>query len=428
MTLALTHAKLKQLRKAVRQAQSRAALSPRDLSGLIGQLQATHNACDPASLWLRSLHRDLHQAVRSLGWSKKHRWALSQESLDDLARWSDLLRGWPGKALIAPDPDWIVTTDASHTGWGGWLSLPSAPESPVATAWGFWSRAEAKRHSNWREATATLLVMRSFSSLLQHRSVLARTDNSANMANINKGGGPSEELTSVVHRIWDLCSDRSIALRATYRPGQQNQLADTLSRVHRDNSDWMLHPLLFRALEARWGPFSVDLFATRLNRQLPVYYSLQHDPEATAVDAFRQDWSQGRPYGNPPFAIIGAVLAKVERDLATVTLVVPEWRSAAWWPMLLRLLADVPVRVPLQHDTFLPGHMGNEVPVGLPPWGVLACRVSGSPDTQLAFRLQLCARPLSPAVRRQVVLETRRGDAMSAFATALEATPWPSLL
>ena len=195
----------------------------------------------------------------------------------------------------------------------------------------------------------------------------------------------------------------------------------------RDNSDWMLHPTLFRALNTRWGPFTVDLFATRLNKQLPTFFSMKEDPEAAAVDAFLQNWRVGAPYGNPPFAMIGAVLAKVEHDQATVALVLPEWRSAAWWPVLLRLLIEVPVRVPTRTDTFLPGHMGNDTGVGLPPWGVIACKVSGNFHSQQAFRLQLCAQHRSHGAPLREEHARRLGIDISDFAVTLESIPWPLL-
>jgi len=37
------------------------------------------------------------------------------------------------------------------------------------------------------------------------------------------------------------------------------------------------------------GPLEVDLFASRLNKQPPQFYSWRADPEATAMDAFMYD-------------------------------------------------------------------------------------------------------------------------------------------
>jgi len=47
------------------------------------------------------------------------------------------------------------------------------------------------------------------------------------------------------------------------------------------------------------GALEIDLFASRLTYQLPQFFSWAPDPQAVAVDAFQQDWSQLRGYANP---------------------------------------------------------------------------------------------------------------------------------
>jgi hypothetical protein len=195
----------------------------------------------------------------------------------------------------------------------------------------------------------------------------------------------------------------------------------------RDHSDWKLNPRLFRAVSARWGPFSVDLFASRANSQLHRYFSYKPDGEQVAVDAFLQDWSRERPYGNPPFAVIGRVCQKVAESKNTVTLIVPLWRTAAWWPMLLRLLVDIPRVLPRAKDTFLPGLQGSNTAVGRPPWDTLAVQVCGDPARQQDFQRRLLQRAAIRAARPRSVQATRCGGASLSFAQALDETPWPRL-
>ena len=52
--------------------------------------------------------------------------------------------------------------------------------------------------------------------------------------------------------------------------------------------DWMLNPVVFQRILTQMGPLEVDLFASRLTRQLPRFYSWRPDPEAEATDAFLQ--------------------------------------------------------------------------------------------------------------------------------------------
>jgi hypothetical protein len=48
-----------------------------------------------------------------------------------------------------------------------------------------------------------------------------------------------------------------------------------------DVSDWMLDQSVFRQLQTIWDP-QVDLFAANWNRQLELFASWQHQPEAMA--------------------------------------------------------------------------------------------------------------------------------------------------
>lgn len=66
----------------------------------------------------------------------------------------------------------------------------------------------------------------------------------------------------------------------------------------------MLSKSSFKQIEKRFGPFSVDLFASRLNKKCKKFYSRFPDPEARIVDAFTASWSEENFYAFPPFALI----------------------------------------------------------------------------------------------------------------------------
>ena len=78
-------------------------------------------------------------------------------------------------------------------------------------------------------------------------------------------------------------------------------MADFESWARPDTSDWKLDPSIFQRINNKWGPFTIDLFASRLTAQLPRFVSWKPDPEAEAVDAFTLDWSQLRGCAFPPF-------------------------------------------------------------------------------------------------------------------------------
>ena len=55
--------------------------------------------------------------------------------------------------------------------------------------------------------------------------------------------------------------------------GTTNCVADVKSRTLRDQTDWKLHPQLFRQIKQKWGPLEVGLFATRLSTQLQCFFN-----------------------------------------------------------------------------------------------------------------------------------------------------------
>ena len=76
------------------------------------------------------------------------------------------------------------------------------------------------------------------------------------------GGSRSLILASLAKNLWEWCLERQIVLEAQHIPGILNIEADRESRNFVDNNDWKLAPQV-------WGLLEVDLFSTRLSRQLP---------------------------------------------------------------------------------------------------------------------------------------------------------------
>jgi len=142
--------------------------------------------------------------------------------------------------------------------------------------------------------------------------------------------------------LWLWALERDMMLSAQHISGVLNTTADHESRVERDRSDWMLSPAVFQELNQTLGPLEVDLFASRLTHQLPRFFSWRPDPQAEAIDAFQQDWSQLKGYANPPWCLVGRVLNNVRSQDAQLVLVAPVWRGKSWYPVLLGMLKDFP--------------------------------------------------------------------------------------
>ena len=101
-------------------------------------------------------------------------------------------------------------------------------------------------------------------------------------------------------------------------------------------------PCSVRCIESPNGFFTMDLFASRMNHQPPVYCSWRMDPGALAVDGFSISWAREFPYLLPPFCIVSRVLSKIQREaVACACLIVPTWPTQVWYSQLLVKLTDL---------------------------------------------------------------------------------------
>ena len=111
-------------------------------------------------------------------------------------------------------------------------------------------------------------------------------------------------------------------------------------------TEWSLHPSVFRALTRELGIPLLDLFATRWNHKLPLFVSPVPDPTAMAVDALSKSRKALWAYAYPPTALLSRVLEKAQRDQCELILIAPHWPQAIWFPLLLGMLIQSPLRIP----------------------------------------------------------------------------------
>ena len=181
---------------------------------------------------------------------------------------------------------------------------------------------------------------------------MIRSDNMTVVSYINyQGGTHSPSLCCLAIELWEWCLQRDIHLLASHIPGEDNLVADFLSRGKFLPSEWTLSPSIFQRICQVLNPqLEIDLFASTLNFLLPKYCARSKDPQAWKVDALSFRWSGLRLYAFPPFFILPRALEKIARDGADVALVAPYWPQRPWFPKLLSLLADFPRILPLQKD------------------------------------------------------------------------------
>jgi len=143
---------------------------------------------------------------------------------------------------------------------------------------GHWSVEEAKWPINVLELRAAILALK---ALLQSQHLLLkhihlRIDNTTAVAYINKRRGMcSPALTAQALELWAVALTAGVSLTAQHIPGIQNVVADTASRQIETRTEWTLYRKIFQSIFQRFYTPQVDLFASRLNHQVPMSQGTQ---------------------------------------------------------------------------------------------------------------------------------------------------------
>lgn len=305
--------------------EKRFTVSARCLSRLAGSLVSMGLALGPVvRLWTRSIYSDICKADC---WDKP--FLMSEESQTEVLFWRDNFdcSGYP---IWSPSPKVEVLTysDASGQGWGGY-----AVHFSDKVARGSWSSAESLKSSTFREVKAIRLVLESYSDEVRGKEVLHRTDNK-NAEIVLSVGSRNKELHQEAVAVYKLCRELNMRLSVEWISRDENVEADEMSRFD-DPNDYMLDPSCFRYINEVWGPHTVDRFASMKTSQLERYCSRYRNPGCESVDAFTVSWSKENNWLFPPPYLIPRVLKHMSAGGEDGTLIVPQWPSASWWPLLV---------------------------------------------------------------------------------------------
>ena len=359
----------------------------RFVAQFIGILVSSLPAVQHGALFYRFLEKDKIEALACSKGNFEAYMQLSAESIDEVKWWlmhiDDSLR-----YIKTPPPDLKINCDASTKGWGGVHNGESTG--------GQWSFDENLLHINVLELKAILLGLQSFFKECKSVHIRIETDNTTALAYINKlGGVQSMQCHRVAKDIWIWAIEKNIHLSAVHLPGSENVLADKASRVFDENTEWTLCNSIFENLSDRYGPFDIDLFASRLNAKITTYCSWKPDPGAQFIDALQAIWAQfNNFYAFPPFSVIMKCLRKVGIDRARGMIIVPYWPTQSWFPKLMAmcvkptvLLPKNVIHLPFKDQVLHKQHKSLQL---------IACPISGNVLEAEGFRkslLTLCLLP-----------------------------------
>lgn len=313
-------------------------ISIRDLAKVIGQIVASFPAVKFGPLHYRKLEKDKCKALKVSKGNFDQEVQLSDAGKEELGWWIDNIPEAVNDICVRV-PDIVIYSDASLLGWGCVCDgLPSGGE---------WSPAERLFHINYLELKAAFFALKSFQGQLHGKHVRLMLDNTTAIACINHmGTSHSDSCNDLTFSVWSWCIEKDIFISAAHIPGVDNVVADAESRKINLDAEWKLNTdLLQVALKKLHASPDVDLFASRLNKQMERYMSFRPDPAAEVVDAFSVSWSGINFYAFPPFSVIARLLQKVQREQSSGILVVPDWPTQPWYPVLMRLLTTEPVQL-----------------------------------------------------------------------------------
>ena len=321
----------------------------RDLASFIGNVVAADPAVPLGPLRYKYIEivKNRHLSLNRGNYDAKC--VLQPEELAHIQWWQDNIH-LQLKSIAKPEFFTELFTDASLLGWGAKIGS--------TTTGGEWSE-EDQAHINILELKAVLFGLKSLCHNMPNEHIRVRSDNTTTVACIERCSSTKVQLLSLTEQIFLWASQNNISLSAVHIRGIDNVDADTASRSFNDDTEWMIDPHVFRQLCELFTRPCIDLFATRINAQLPSYFSWRPDPMAKATNAFTCRWDYHLHYAFPPFSVIGRTLHKIEMEKANVLLVVPLWPTQPWFPRALKMLVDTPVLLP-RRCLFLPQDPGKQ--------------------------------------------------------------------
>ena len=239
-----------------------------------------------------------------------------------------------------PPPTLVIQTDASFKGWG--FEINSVPFRGAFDGTVGYSINALELLTIW---FALLMVTE------RNHVIQVLSDNSAAVAAIRRGTSTIFHLSMIAELIWRRAALMNWTLSVSHIQGRFNVLADQLSRNVALSTEWALPHHVFRNILRRNPGLQIDMFATRLNNQLPLYISPCPDKSAVEVDALSIPWDRwDHLYLYPPSTLISRVLPKLlNSHFKTAILVTPETPSKPWHMSLsLRNIPSTLISVRLQ--------------------------------------------------------------------------------
>ena len=355
MTITLTDEKKMKIRERGLGLINGENVTVRMVSSFIGNLTASFEAVPFGKLYYRNLEFCKSQALKSNRFDFDAPCTISDKGIREINWWIENIMNSFAYIEAIPEIDHVIHTDASKHLGGGWGASDGCHDDIN----GRWSLHEQNLDINCLELKAVKLAIQSYAPLYRVcKHIRIMSDNTSAIAYINKQGGTkcmTQNDLSV--KIWEYAMENGIHISAAHIPGKHNILADEASRKFQDAAEWKIPKCTFKSLVRAFGKPDIDLFASRLNHQLPTYVSWLPDPGSTYIDAMTISWSGKYIYAFPPFSMIWPMLSKIVQErVERALIVIPKWPTQSWYTLMLKLrLRQHPIMTISSSRLTLPG-------------------------------------------------------------------------
>jgi hypothetical protein len=225
MTMSVTPDRLIEIDSLIDKWLVKRRATKRQLQSLVGKLQFVAKCVRAGRIFISRLLSIL-PTLRH----QHHRFHVSAEFKKDLLWWKRFLRTYNGVSVI-PEiiwsaPDAVLSTDSCLTGFGGWCGKEFfAGKFPA-------SILSDKHNINTLELLTVMVALKLWSHYLADKRIEIICDNMVSVNVLNAGRTKDPMLLAILREITFICATVNCQVKACHIPGQDNRLADDLSRAH----------------------------------------------------------------------------------------------------------------------------------------------------------------------------------------------------